>query len=110
MAHRRAGGYVDRGDGAGWVLDDPPPPPPPVSTAPAYVEGVPVMPVTGGWALVPPTEPVASPEPEPAPEPAPEPEPSDAEVRAWARDAGINVPAQGRLSKKILERYANREM
>lgn len=59
MAHRRAGGFVDRGDGKGWVLDDTPAPAPPK----ARPRQAPTSPISqaGGWAL--PSDP---PEPEPA--------------------------------------------
>ncbi len=132
MVERRAGGYVDRGDGKGWVLDDslPPVPATPAPRVPGPA-APPTQQVAGGWVLTPPAEPIApepeppaapAPEPEPEPpvesEPEPEPEPpieasedgpSDAEVRAWAKEAGVDVPARGRLSKQIIERYLNRE-
>jgi len=94
MAEHRAAGYVNREDGDGWVLED---------TEPSV------------------EEPVAPPEPEPEPEEEPKPEevveeepseeeaPSDAEIRAWAKEEGIDVPARGKLAKDIVDLYLNRE-
>jgi hypothetical protein len=112
----RAGGHIDRGDGKGWVPDDtqPEPAPEPVPHQPLS----PTMEAAGGWQLVgEPPPPSPEPEPEPEPEPDVEPEaeaeepepPSDAEVRAWAKEVGIDVPARGRLSKDVIDQYVNRE-
>jgi len=106
LATHRAGGWVDREDGEGWVLDDaqPPPAPEPVEHQPLK----PTMEAAGGWRLV--SEP---PPPETEPEPDAEAEeasqPSDADVRAWAKANGIDVPARGRLSKDVVDQYRNRE-
>ena len=110
MAERRAGGHVDRGDGKGWVLDDSPAPPVP-EFVPQVQEAAPAVPAAGGWVLSPPATPTPAPAPAPAPEPEPpvEEAPSDAEVRAWAKRAGVDVPARGRLSKDIVDQYLNRE-
>jgi hypothetical protein len=122
MVTHRAGGWVDREDGEGWVLDDTQPEP-----APEAVEHQPLKPTmeaAGGWRLVPeppPTEPEPEPaveveaEPEPPSEPEPEaeaeeqPRPSNAEVRAWAKAEGINVPARGPVSDDLVAQYLNRE-
>lgn len=93
MAERRAGGHVDRDDGRGWVLDDSPAPPVP-EFVPQAQEAAPAVPAR----------------PAPEPEPPVEETPSDSEVRAWAKGAGIDVPARGRLSKEIVDQYLNREM
>lgn len=62
MAEVRAGGYVDKGDGKGWVVDDSPPKPPPESVPHKPLQ--PVIKKAAGWALTPDSEP--EPEPEPA--------------------------------------------
>lgn len=41
----------------------------------------------------------------PLPGPVPEPEPTTAEVRAWARSAGIDVPDRGRLRPEVWEAF-----
>jgi hypothetical protein len=43
--------------------------------------------------------------PEPPAEPVPAPEPSAADVRAWAAEQGIEVPARGKLPGDVVERY-----
>lgn len=106
MAHRRAGGFIDRGDGKGWVLDDTPAPEPP-EPRPREAPKSPIQ-QAGGWALptdVPAPEPVAESEP---PEPE-EDEPSNAEVRAWAKEQGIDVADRGKIPADVLEQYLNRE-
>jgi hypothetical protein len=37
--------------------------------------------------------------------PAKDPEPSTAEVRAWARDKGMEVPQRGRLKPEVHEAW-----
>lgn len=51
------------------------------------------------WERIEDTEPVDR-EPESAPD-----EPMPAEVRTWARENGIEVPARGRLSPEVIELY-----
>lgn len=94
---RRAGGHVDRGDGKGWVLDDAPQPDV-KPFVPQVQDTAPAVQVAGGWVLSPPAQ------PEPVEEPVPE-RPSDAEVRAWAKDAGVDVPVRGRLSQEVVDQY-----
>ena len=110
MAHRRAGGYIDRGDGRGWVLDDTPASKPPKATAVRHpVRREPFK--AGGWVFTPPPAPgAADPVEDPATEPVPVGEPgratpTNAEVRAWARDQGIDVPARGRVPDDLVEQY-----
>jgi hypothetical protein len=119
LATHRAGGWVDREDGEGWVVDDTQPEP-----APEAVEHQPLKPTmeaAGGWRLTP-EPPPAEPEPEPdveaeakAEEPEPpsdadvQPRPSNAEVRAWAKAEGIDVPARGPVSDDLVAQYLNRE-
>lgn len=43
----------------------------------------------------------------PAPKPKPPRPPSDREIRAWARDQGIPVPATGRISDKLRNTYTH---
>lgn len=52
---RRAGGYIDRGDGKGWVLDTTPPAPPPPPRP--HADPVPGPAKVGGWVLAPEPEP-----------------------------------------------------
>lgn len=109
MAVHRAGGHVDRGDGKGWVVDTDP--------APATPEPQPHKPfkpavqVAGGWMLSPPTElePASKPALEPVEEPSISDRPSDSEIRAWAKEAGVDVPTRGRLSQDVVDLYLNRE-
>lgn len=44
-------------------------------------------------------------DPEPAPEPEPEPEPTVKEVRAWAREEDIKVPARGKIPDEVVAAY-----
>jgi hypothetical protein len=100
MGELRAGGYVDRGDGEGWVLDDAPQPQPvadprsePVD--PGRVPGEPQEPVRSGWVFVEPEQPApAEPEPEepePNPEPQPEPEPERVESETAGQGEAVNA-------------------
>lgn len=69
---RRAGGYIDRGDGKGWVLNDEDPKP--VPEPQPHADPKPGPSKVGGWRLLPETEPVAvayEPEPDPEEEPPP---------------------------------------
>ncbi len=105
MAERRAGGYVDRGDGKGWVLDEPRPLPKPVGprqvSSPVRTEPY----KAGGWTFTPDPEPSA---PEPA-QSEEKPTPKLADVRAWAKEQGIDVPARGKVPDDVLDQYLNRE-
>jgi hypothetical protein len=62
MADRRAGGFIDRGDGKGWVLDESPPAPSPKEVPHKPLSEGSQIKQTGGWALIP--ESVPEPEPE----------------------------------------------
>lgn len=113
---KRAGGYIDRGDGKGWVLDTTPkPPPPPEPPRPAVQRG-PVK--AAGWTLATAPEPapaaasatVDGPEPQAAaPTSAPDPstvsDPPASKVRAWAREAGVDVPARGPIPAEVIDQY-----
>lgn len=86
MAHRLAGGHIDRGDGRGWVVDDSPAPPvsqpEPVKAGPAGLPGHPAVTAMAGYAL-PDPEPEAEPEPEPETEPQEGPPAQSAPKDTW---------------------------
>lgn len=106
---RHAGGHVDRGDGKGWVLDDTPQPDV-EPFVPQVQDSAPAVQLAGGWVLSPPAEPAPPTQPEVVVEElAVQERPSDAEVRAWAKDAGVTVPARGRLPQEVVDQYLTRE-
>jgi hypothetical protein len=51
----------------------------------------------------------STPEPQPEPSPVPEqrPEPKAAEIRAWAKENSLAVPAKGRIPADLVEAYRN---
>lgn len=104
----RAGGHINRRDGRGWVLADSAPEPEPtaeVDEAPSETPSIvpkPTAETDAGSGTGTEAEQSSNDEPS-AVEPTPK--PSDAAVRAWAREAGLEVPARGRVPADLVDAY-----
>lgn len=115
----RAGGHVNHGDGRGWVLagDGPDCLVPVDERPPSGAQAAPTVDAAAGQDdaaaehnegqddAATAAEPEPSSDPSPAELTGPAPKPSTAEVRKWAREQGLDVPARGPVPTDLIDGY-----